>query len=164
VLDKLLCQHHDLAGMQLDMPYYLKDSFQHREVPPGPRRLWVDDSEKLVLRKRPEDVADLFHGGVEGGVGLGGGGGGREGELVVAAADIGLARDAVDHPLAHIAGEMQQKVGDGVLVVAATVPHLVLGELGNALGDLTLSEFEASDGEGEEVSGDGLHGRILPSE
>jgi len=137
-LDELFGEHEDLAGVQLDVADDLKDRFEGGEVAPGAVGLGVDDGEEIVSRERAEDVAHLFERGVEAGVGFRGQGGGRDGELFVAVADIGLAGDAVEHPLAHVAFEVQQQVGHGVFVVAAAVPHLLFGKLGDTFGDLAL--------------------------
>ncbi len=67
------------------------------------------------------------NGGVEAGTGFGGGGGGSEGELGVALADVGLAVDAVENPLADVAVEMQEEIEDGVFVVATAVMEEIFG-------------------------------------
>jgi hypothetical protein len=72
--------------------------------------------------------------------------------------DVGLVVDAVQDPLADVAFEVQQQVGDGILVIAATVPELFFVEFADASGDSSLALAHTGRGVREEVFGYGWHG------
>ena len=108
-----------------------------------------------------DDLAGFVECGGEAGEGGAGVDGRREGELVVAAADVGLIVDAVEDPLADVAFEMQEEIADGVFVRAAALPDLLLGELAEAGGDVTVKGLHLLGGEGEEVGGDDVFGHGL---
>lgn len=87
----------------------------------------VDDGEETAGGDGGDDAGGFVDGAVEAGAGGGGCDGGDEGELFVALADVGLIVDAVEDPLAEVAFEMDQEVGDGVFVVGVAVEDLVVG-------------------------------------
>ncbi len=151
-------EEDDLAGVHFDVADDLADGFEDGGVTGDAGGLRVDDDEEAIGRKGGDDAGGFVEGGVEAGAGFGGSDGQGEGEFVVALADVGLVVDAVKDPLTQVAFEMQEKVGDGVLVVAAAVSELVIGELVEAVGDGLLHLFEALDGVGDEVVGDGVGG------
>jgi len=141
----------------------LEDGFEDGSVAPGTGRLGVDDDEQAVGWEGGDDAGGFVEGDIEAGAGFGGVSGGGEGELFVALADVGLVGDAVEDPLAHVAFEVEEKVGDGVFVVAAAMTLLVDGELVETGGDGFLGLVEAGGGVVEEVVGDrvGGHAAIL---
>lgn len=156
----MLGEQDDLAGVEFDVADDLEDGIEDADVAGEAGGLRVDDGEQAVGRQGGEDADGFVEGGVEAGAGFGGRDGEGEGELGVALADVGLVVDAVENPLAQVAFEMQEEIGDGVLVVAAAMRDLVVGQLVEAAGDGLLQVFEALDRVGEEVVGDGvLRGR-----
>jgi hypothetical protein len=62
----------------------------------------------------------------------------RQRELRISLPHVGLPIDAVQKPLAQVALEMKQQVGNGVFVVRSTVPHLFLRQLVEAAIDVLL--------------------------
>ena len=124
---ELLGEQDDLAGVHFDVADDLEDGFEDGGVTPGAGGLGVDDFEQALGRNGGDDAAGFVERGVEAGAGGGGIGCGRQREFLVALADVGLVVDAVENPLAHVAFEMQEKVGDGVFVIAAALPLLVVG-------------------------------------
>jgi hypothetical protein len=130
----LFGEEDDLAGVVLDVAGDFEDGFEDGGVAPGAGGLGVDGDEEAGGVEGGDDAGGVFERGVEVGAGFGGGGGGVEGELIVAAADVGLAVDAVQDPLAEVSGEVEQEIGDGVFVVAGAVPELGFGEAVAAAG------------------------------
>lgn len=155
---KLFRQQNDLPGVQLQMTHDLEDRLENGVIEPRAVGLRVDSVEQPFFGDGAEDAARLIERREEAAAGLGQRGGWSDGEFVVALADVRLAVDAVQNPLADVAFEMQQQIGDGVLVISAATPGLLLSKLLQAADDLLPGAFGAGVGEGEEVLGDGLHG------
>jgi hypothetical protein len=155
---QLLGEQDDLAGVHFYVADDFEDGFEDGGVAPGAGGLRVDDGEQAVGGEGGDDAGGFVERGVEAGGCVGGVGGRGEGELLVALADVGLVGNAVEDPLAHVAFEVQEKVSDGVLVVAVAMPGLVFGELVEAGRDGFLGLVQAGGGVGEEVVGDGVRG------
>ncbi len=127
-------------------------------VAPGAGWLRVDDFGEALGRQIRNDLAGFVDRGGEAGEGRARADGRREGELVVAAADVGLIVDAVENPLADVALEMEKEVADGVFVRSAALPYLLLGKFAEAGADVAVKGLHLLGGEGEEVGGDQVFG------
>ena len=66
-------------------------------------------------------------------------------ELLVSYADVRLAADTVQKPLPDIPFEVHKKVGNRVLMIAATMPDLLFGKFLQAAIDLLLRKLDADD-------------------
>jgi hypothetical protein len=121
----LLREEDDLAGVVFDVAYDLGYSFENGSVTPGAVGLRVDHVQQVFGVEGGDDAGGFLEGVGEVGPRDDGCGGGLESEFVVAATDVRLVGDAVQYPLAHVAFEMQEEVGDGVFMVAAAGPELV---------------------------------------
>lgn len=157
----LLGEQDDLTGVHLDVPDDPEDGLKDGGVPPCATGLRVDHREETLGRKRGDDADGFMEGEVEALAGFGRRDGEIEGELFVAPTDVRLLTDAVEDPLAKIAFEVQEQVGDGVFVVAATLKDLLVGEPGETACDGRLQMFELRGGVGEKVVGDGVGGHAV---
>ena len=100
--------------MHLDVADNFEDGFEDGGVAPGAGRLGIDNDQQAFGGDGRDHPAGFLERAVEAGGCVGRVGGGSEGELFVALADVGLVVDAMQNPLAQVAFEMQQQVGDGV--------------------------------------------------
>ena len=103
----LLGEQDDLAGVEREMALDEDDGFKDGRLAPDAAGLRVDDFQHAVVRYGDDDGAALRQGGGEAGADVHDRRGGGEGELSVAGADVGLAGDAVENPLAEIALEVK---------------------------------------------------------
>ncbi len=140
------------------MLHHVVDRLQHRDLVV----LRPDDAKQLVLRHRLDHLAGAPHCLVQTLGQLLLRPPAARSELFISLADVRLASDAVEDPLADVAGEMETEVANGVGSLGGALPDLLIVEKGEAGVDAGEILAELGDGEFEENLFRGYHGTLAP--